>query len=148
MKSLYETILGSTKSGLSSLPIQFSRVYTSNEFDELITDYCSIFNVDSSEYVIKVLEHFLDNLKKLDNNATIQFSTDKYLIDKIKKVKEIDAYKYMSRQKYPILLKETIGVNTNSPSILYSYYPYKKYVEKSFKFYTIEQNILQRYNLI
>lgn len=148
MKSLYESILGSTKSGLSALPIQFSRVYTSNEFDKLITDYCNIFNVDSSEYIVKVLEHFLDSLKKLDNKATIQFSTDKYLLDKIKKAKESDAYKYMSRQKYPVLLKETIGINTNSPSTLYGYYPYKKYVEKSFKFYTIEQNILQRYNLI
>lgn len=148
MITLYESILGSTKSGLSALPIQFSRVYTSAEFDTLITDYCNYFNVNRSEYIVKVLEHFCNNLKKLDDTAIVQFSTDKYLIDKIKKAKESDAYKYMSKQKYPVLLKETIGVNTNSPSTLYGYYPYKKYVEKSFKFYTIEQNILQRYNLI
>jgi hypothetical protein len=43
MKSLYESILGSTKSGLSALPIQFSRVYNSTEFDDMITDYCKYF---------------------------------------------------------------------------------------------------------
>lgn len=148
MITLYESILSSTKSGLSALPIQFSRVYNSTEFDRLITDYCNYFNIDNSEYIVKVLEDFLDRLKKLDNNATIQFATDKHLLKKIKNVEESDAYKYMSKQKYPVLLKETIGVNTNSPSTLYSYYSRTKYDGKSLRFYTIEQNILQRYNLI
>lgn len=148
MKSLYESILGSTKSGLSALPIKFSRVYTSTEFDELITDYCNYFNVDSSEYIVKVLEDFLDRLKKLDNKATVQFSTDKYLLDKIKNVKESDAYKYMSKQKYPLLLKEKIGFNSNNPITQYCYYSRTKYDGKSLRFYTIEQNIFQRYNLV
>lgn len=148
MKSLYESILGSTKSGLSALPIQFSRVYTSNEFDNLIKDYCNYFNVDSSEYIVKVLEDFCDRLKKLDNKATLQFSTDKYLLDKIKKVKEYDAYKYMSKQKYPLLLKEKIGFNTNEIITQYCYYTRTKYDGKTLRFYTIGQNILQRYNLV
>jgi hypothetical protein len=149
MKSLYESILGSTKSGLSALPIQFSRVYTSNEFDELITDYCKYFGANNSEYIVKVLEHFCKNLKKQDDKATLQFAKDKHLVNKIKKVEESDAYMYMSKQKYPLLLKETVGeFNGWGNSTLYSYYPYKKYVEKSFKFYTIEQNILQSYNLV
>lgn len=148
MKSLYESILSSTKSGLSVLPIQFSRVYTSTEFDELITDYCNYFNVDSSEYIVKILEDFLDRLKKLDNKATIQFATDKHLLKKIKNVEESDAYKYMSKQKYPLLLKEKMGFPTNNPITQYCYYSRTKYDGKSPRFYTIEQNILQRYNLI
>lgn len=150
MKSLYESILGSTKSGLSALPIQFSRVYTSNEFDELITDYCKYFGANNSEYIVKVLEHFCENLKKLNNKTTLQFAIDKHLLNKIKKVEESDAYLYMSKQKYPLLLKETAVRDFNGwgNSTLYSYYPYKKYVEKSFKFYTIEENILQSYNLV
>lgn len=148
MKSLYESILGSTKSGLSALPIQFSRVYNSTEFDELIADYCNYFNVDSSEYIVKVLEDFCDRLKKLDNKATIQFATDKHLLKKIKKVEESDAYMYMSKQKYPLLLKEKIGFNTNSPITQYCYYTRTKYDGKSLKFYTIEENILQSYNLV
>ena len=75
MKSLYESILGSTKSGLSALPIQFSRIYTSNEFDDLITDYCNIFNIDNSEYIVKVLEHYCNNLKKLEIPSGIKSLT-------------------------------------------------------------------------
>ena len=149
MKSLYESILGSTKSGLSALPIQFSRVYNSTEFDELITDYCKYFGANNSEYIVKVLEHFCKNLKKQDDKATLQFAKDKHLVNKIKKVEESDAYMYMSKQKYQLFLKETVGdFNGWGNSTLYGYYPYKKYVEKSFKFYTIEENILQSYNLV
>lgn len=149
MKSLYESILGSTKSGLSALPIQFSRVYNSTEFDKMIKDYCKYFGVNNSDYIVKVLEHYCENLKKLDNNATLQFAIDKHLLNKIKKVEESDAYKYMSKQKYPLLLKERVGdFNGWGNSTLYSYYPYTKYAEKQFKFYTIEENILQSYNLV
>lgn len=149
MKSLYESILGSTKSGLSALPIQFSRVYNSTEFDKMIKDYCNYFNVGSSECIVNVLEDFCNRLKKLYKNVTLQFAKDKHLLNKIKKVEESDAYKYMSKQKYPLLLKETVGdFNCWGNSTLYSYYPYTKYAEKQFKFYTIEENILQSYNLI
>ena len=147
MITLYESILSSTKSGLSALPIQFSRVYTSDEFDKLITDYCNYFNINSSEYIVKVLEDFCDRLKKLDPKATIQFATDKYLIDKIKKIKENDVYKYISKQKYPLLLKEKIEVK-NGTITQYCYYTRTKYDGKTLRFYTIGQNILQSYNLV
>lgn len=99
MKTLYESILGSTKSGRSSLPLEFSDYYTSQQTKKAIKDFCKYYEIKNSKLIsqieksvsnfikTKVMDFFVDRSNVLQSRligvSKFRFVKDKYLKNKL-----------------------------------------------------------------
>jgi len=82
MMSLYESILKSTNSGRSSLPLEFSEFYTPKECAKAIKDFCKYYQIKDSKLMVQIektincfvetkteIELFVDSNHKLQSHS-------------------------------------------------------------------------------
>ena len=99
MKTLYESILGSTKSGRSSLPLEFSDYYTPQQIKKVVKDFCKYYEIKNSKLIsqieksissfikTKVVDFFVDSSNVLQSRSIgvskFRFVKDKYFKNKL-----------------------------------------------------------------
>ena len=119
MKTLYESILGSTNSGRSSLPLEFSDYYTSHQTKNAVKDFCKYYEIKNSKLIsqieksvsnfikTKVMDFFVDSSNVLQSRligvSKFRFVKDKYFKNKLLAQTNVNE-NYLNR--YFLILKE------------------------------------------
>ena len=123
MKSLYESILSSTSSGRSSLPLEFSDYYTSQQTKKAVKDFCKYYEIKNSKIIsqieksvsvfikAKVMDFFVDSSNVLQSCligvSKFRFVKDKYFKNKLlaqTNLKENDLNRYFFDNERTIFL--------------------------------------------
>ena len=73
MLSLKESILRSTKSGITSMPLEFSEFYTPNECSKAIKDFCKYYQIENRKLIVKIERAITEFVK---NKVEMEYYVD------------------------------------------------------------------------
>ena len=158
MKSLYESILSSTKSGKSKVSLLFSKEYKKSDLHQIESDMYSFYKVDRRRVDFEdIIKEKTDSCKIIKNFVSLSFLADKDYVEKLAKATkaagrdEQQFRNYIIRSDFPIIfrMKYEDGGKIEEE---YSWYPKPrtpiyKYGE-DWSYMILDNEILKEKNLI
>ena len=158
MKSLYESILSSTKSGKSKVSLLFSKEYKKSDLHQIESDMYSFYQIDRRRIDFgNIIKEKTDSCKSIKNFVSLSFLADKDYVEKLAKATkaagrdEQQFRNYLIRNDFPIIfrMKYEDGGKIEEE---YSWYPKQrtpiyKYGE-DWSYMILDNEILKEKNLI
>lgn len=157
MKSLYESILSSTKSGKSRVSLLFSKEYTKSNLDKIIGDFYNFYKLDKRNTLVEeILQEKIDSCKSI-NFISIAFLEDKDAKEKLLKAtqaaySEKEFIEILNKPNYTPIVFRMKYKDGNSIEEYYDYYPklrtpFERYNEY-WSYRTLNKEILKGKELI
>ena len=158
MKTLYESILSSTKSGKSKVSLLFSKEYKKSDLHQIESDMYSFYQIDRRRIDFgNIIKEKTDSCKSIKNFVSLSFLADKDYVEKLAKATkaagrdEQQFRNYLIRNDFPIIFRmkyEDVGKIEEE----YSWYPKQrtpiyKYGEV-WGYMILDNKILKEKNLI
>ena len=128
MKSLYESILSSTKSGYNKIRLVFSKEYTKSNLDKIIRDFYNFYKLDKRNTLVEeILQEKIDSCKSV-NFISIAFLEDKDAKEKLLKAtqaaySEKEFIEILNKPNYTPIVFRMKYKDGNSIEEYYDYYP-------------------------
>ena len=158
MKTLYESILSSTKSGKSRLLVFSNEYTTKSSLDKIVDDFYKFYKLDKRNTLIEeIIQEKINFCKSINNFISIAFLEDKDAKEKLLRAtkaayRENEFIEILNNAKYtPIVFRLKIKEG-NSILEFYDYYPklrtpFEKYNEY-WSYRSLDKEILKEKNLI
>jgi hypothetical protein len=157
MKSLYESILSSTKSGYNKIRLVFSKEYTKSNLDKIIGDFYNFYKLDKRNTLVEeILQEKIDSCKSV-NFISIAFLEDKDAKEKLLKAtqaaySEKEFIEILNKPNYTPIVFRMKYKDGNSIEEYYDYYPklrtpFERYNEY-WSYRTLNKEILKGKELI
>jgi hypothetical protein len=157
MKSLYESILSSTKSGYNKIRLVFSKEYTKSNLDKIIRDFYNFYKLDKRNTLVEeILQEKIDSCKSI-NFISIAFLEDKDAKEKLLKAtqaaySEKEFIEILNKPNYTPIVFRMKYKDGNSIEEYYDYYPklrtpFERYNEY-WSYRTLNKEILKGKELI
>lgn len=157
MKSLYESILSSTKSGYNKIRLVFSKEYTKSNLDKIIGDFYNFYKLDKRNTLVEeILQEKIDSCKAV-NFISIAFLEDKDAKEKLLKAtkaaySEKEFIEVLNKPNYTPIVFRIKYKDGNSVEEYYDYYPklrtpFERYNEY-WSYRTLNKEILKGKELI
>jgi hypothetical protein len=157
MKSLYESILSSTKSGYNKIRLVFSKEYTKSNLDKIISDFYNFYKLDKRNTLVEeILQEKIDSCKSV-NFISIAFLEDKDAKEKLLKAtqaaySEKEFIEILNKPNYTPIVFRMKYKEGNSTEEYYDYYPklrtpFERYNEY-WSYRTLNKEILKGKELI
>jgi hypothetical protein len=157
MKSLYESILSSTKSGYNKIRLVFSKEYTKSNLDKIIGDFYNFYKLDKRNTLVEeILQEKIDSCKSI-NFISIAFLEDKDAKEKLLKAtqaaySEKEFIEILNKPNYTPIVFRMKYKEGNSTEEYYDYYPklrtpFERYNEY-WSYRTLNKEILKGKELI
>ena len=157
MKSLYESILSSTKSGYNKIRLVFSKEYTKSNLDKIIGDFYNFYKLDKRNTLVEeILQEKIDSCKSV-NFISIAFLEDKDAKEKLLKAtqaaySEKEFIEILNKPNYTPIVFRMKYKEGNSIEEYYDYYPklrtpFERYNEY-WSYRTLNKEILKGKELI
>lgn len=157
MKSLYESILSSTKSGYNKIRLVFSKEYTKSNLDKIIGDFYNFYKLDKRNTLVEeILQEKIDSCKSI-NFISIAFLEDKDAKEKLLKAtqaaySEKEFIEILNKPNYTPIVFRMKYKDGNSIEEYYDYYPklrtpFERYNEY-WSYRTLNKEILKGKELI
>ena len=158
MKTLYESILSSTKSGKSKISLLFSKEYKKSDLHQIESDMYSFYKIDRRRIDFgNIIKEKTDSCNSIKNFVSLSFLTDKDYVEKLAKATKAagrDEQQFRNcliRNDFPIIfrMKYEDGGKIEEE---YSWYPKQrtpiyKYGE-DWSYMILDNEILKEKNLI
>lgn len=157
MKTLYESILSSTKSGYNKIRLVFSKEYTKSNLDKIIGDFYNFYKLDKRNTLVEeILQEKIDSCKSV-NFISIAFLEDKDAKEKLLKAtkaaySEKEFIEILNKPNYTPIVFRMKYKEGNSTEEYYDYYPklrtpFERYNEY-WSYRTLNKEILKGKELI
>jgi hypothetical protein len=157
MKTLYESILSSTKSGYNKIRLVFSKEYTKSNLDKIIRDFYNFYKLDKRNTLVEeILQEKIDSCKSV-NFISIAFLEDKDAKEKLLKAtqaaySEKEFIEILNKPNYTPIVFRMKYKDGNSIEEYYDYYPklrtpFERYNEY-WSYRTLNKEILKGKELI
>jgi hypothetical protein len=157
MKTLYESILSSTKSGYNKIRLVFSKEYTKSNLDKIIVDFYNFYKLDKRNTLVEeILQEKIDSCKSV-NFISIAFLEDKDAKEKLLKAtqaaySEKEFIEILNKPNYTPIVFRMKYKDGNSTEEYYDYYPklrtpFERYNEY-WSYRTLNKEILKGKELI
>ena len=157
MKTLYESILSSTKSGYNKIRLVFSKEYTKSNLDKIIGDFYNFYKLDKRNTLVEeILQEKIDSCKSV-NFISIAFLEDKDAKEKLLKAtqaaySEKEFIEILNKPNYTPIVFRMKYKDGNSIEEYYDYYPklrtpFERYNEY-WSYRTLNKEILKGKELI
>ena len=158
MKTLYESILSSTKSGKSKISLLFSKEYKKSDLHQIESDMYSFYKVDRRRIDFEdIIKEKTDSCKSIKNFVSLSFLADKDYVEKLAKATksagrdEQQFRNYLIRSDFPIIFRMKYE-DDGKIEEEYSWYPKPrtpilKYGE-DWSYMILDNEILKEKNLI
>lgn len=157
MKSLYESILSSTKSGYNKIRLVFSKEYTKSNLNKIIGDFYNFYKLDKRNTLVEeILQEKIDSCKSI-NFISIAFLEDKDAKEKLLKAtqaaySEKEFIEILNKPNYTPIVFRMKYKDGNSIEEYYDYYPklrtpFERYNEY-WSYRTLNKEILKGKELI
>lgn len=158
MKSLYESILSSTKSGKSRLRLIFSKEYTKSNLDKIVDDFYKFYKLDKRNTLVEeIIQEKINFCKSVNNIVSIAFLEDKDAKEKLLKAtkaaySEREFIEILNKSNYTPIVFRMKYKEGNSIEEFYEYYPklrtpFVKYNEY-WSYRSLDKEILREKELI
>lgn len=158
MKTLYESILSSTKSGKSKVSLLFSKEYKKSDLHQIESDMYSFYKVDRRRIDFEdIIKEKTDSCNSIKNFVSLSFLADKDYVEKLAKATkaagrdEQQFRNYLIKSDFPIIFRMKYE-DEGKIEEEYSWYPKPrtpiyKYGE-DWSYMILDNEILKEKNLI